>query len=301
MDETTRPGGTYELAGKTVARIGFGAMQLHGPGDREAPTAEVGEAILREAVERGANHIDTALFYGGGEVNRLIHSALAPYPDDLVLATKVGARELPEGGLIPAQKPAELRAQVEENLRTLGAEALDLVYMRRVDSPPGLVAEGDQVVDLDSQLAELAALRDEGKVRAIGLSSVTAEQIEGALPVGIAAVQNHYGLLNREGEPVLRLCAANGIAWVPFFPLGSSFSGPRFEGLRRVHDEPQVREIAAGLGATPAQVGLAWLLAHSPAILPIPGTSDPRHLEENLAAGSVELDAEPMARLDALS
>jgi hypothetical protein len=292
---------TYELAGKTVSRIGFGAMQLHGPGGREAPAAEVAEAILREAVEGGANHLDTALFYGGGEVNRLIRAALAPYPDDLVLATKVGARELPDGGLTPAQKPEELRAQVEENLRTLGAEALDLVYMRRVDSPPGLVAEGDQVVDLDRQLAELAALREEGKVRAIGLSSVTTAQVEAALPVGIAAVQNHYGLLNRADEPLLELCAANGIAWVPFFPLGSSFDGPRFAGLRRVLDEPEVREIAAGLGATPAQVGLAWPLAHSPNILLIPGTASPEHLRENLAAGSIELDAEAMARLDALA
>jgi pyridoxine 4-dehydrogenase len=292
---------TYELAGKTVARIGFGAMQLHGPGEREAPAAEVAEAILREAVEGGANHIDTALFYGGGEVNRLIRAALAPYPDDLVLATKVGARELPDGGLTPAQKPAELRAQVEENLRTLEAEVLDLVYMRRVDSPPGLVAEGDQVVDLDSQLAELAALREEGKLRAIGLSSVTAAQVEAALPVGIAAVQNHYGLLNRAGEPLLELCAPNRIAWVPFFPLGSSFDGPRFAGLRRVADEPEVRGIATGLGATPAQVGLAWLLAHSPEILLIPGTASPEHLRENLAAGSIELDAEAMARLDALA
>jgi hypothetical protein len=300
-ETTTRPGGTYELAGKTVARIGFGAMQLHGPGGREAPASAVAEAVLREAVERGANHIDTAVFYGAGEVNRLIRAALAPYPDELVIATKVGAREQPEGGLTPAQKPAELRAQVEENLRTLGAEALDLVYLRRVDSPPGLVAEGDQVVDLDSQLAELAALRDEGKLRAIGLSSATVAQVEAALPVGIAAVQNLYGLLNRAGGPVLELCAANDIAWVPFFPLGSSVDGPRFEGLRRVVDEPEVREIAAGLDATPAQVGLAWLLAHVPNVLLIPGTADPEHLRENLAVGEIELRAEAMARLDALA
>ena len=292
---------TYELAGRTVARIGYGAMQLYGPGGREAPAADVAEAILREAVERGANHIDTAAFYGGGEVNRLINTALAPYPDNLVLATKVGAREQPDGRLTPAQKPAELRAQVEENLRTLGVEALGLVYLRRVDSPPGLVAEGDQVVDLDSQLAELAALREEGKLRAIGLSSVTPNQVARALPVGIAAVQNFYGLLNRAHEPARELCAANGVAWVPFFPLGSSSDGPRFEGLRRVPDDPDVRQVAARLGATPAQVGLAWLLARSPENLLIPGTASPRHLRENLAAASVELDPEAMTTLDALA
>jgi pyridoxine 4-dehydrogenase len=291
---------TYELAGKTVARIGFGAMQLHGPGGRETPSTEVAEAVLRAAAAGGVDHIDTAAFYGGGEVNRLIRAALAPYDDGLVLATKVGARELPEGGLTAAQKPAELRAQVEENLRTLGTEALDLVYIRRVDSPPGIVAEGDQVVDLDSQLAEMAALRDEGKLRAIGLSSVSAEQVEAALPVGLAAVQNQYGLLARDDEPLLDLCAANSVAWVPFFPLGSSFSGPRFEGLRRVVEEPEVRSIATELDATPAQIGLAWLLAHAPNILLIPGTASPEHLRENLAADEIELDDAAMLRLDAL-
>jgi pyridoxine 4-dehydrogenase len=295
MSETTRPGGAYELAGKMVARIGFGAMQLHGPGGREAPSPAVAETVLREAVAAGANHIDTAEFYGDGEVNRLIRAALAPYPDDLVIAAKLGAAEPPAGGLVPAQKPAELRAAVEDNLRSLGAETLDLVYLRRVDAPPGIVATGDQIVDLDDQLAELAALRDEGKLRSIGLSAVTAAQLEQALPVGIAAVQNLYGLLDRAAEPLLELCAAGGVAWVPFFPLGSSF-----DGRRRVVDEPLVKEIAAELDATAAQVGLAWLLAHSPDVLLIPGTASPDHLGENLAAGSLEIPAEAMTRLDAL-
>jgi pyridoxine 4-dehydrogenase len=293
---TMRPGGTYELAGKTVARIGFGAMQLHGPGGREAPTAADAETILREAVDGGVDHVDTAAFYGGGEVNRLIRSALAPYPEDLVLATKVGARERPGGKLVPAQKPAELRDQVEENLRTLGTEALDLVYLRRLDSRPGLLAEGDQVVDLEDQLDELSALRDEGKLRAIGLSSVSMAQIDRALPVGIAAVQNSYGLLNRSGEELIGRCAAAGVAWVPFFPLGSSF-----DGMRRVFDEPVAQEVAAEVDATPAQVALAWLLAHAPNVLLIPGTASPAHLRENLAAADVVLDAAAMARLDALS
>jgi aryl-alcohol dehydrogenase-like predicted oxidoreductase len=286
---------TYDLAGKTVSRVGFGAMQLHWPSAREVPPAAVAETILRDAYEGGANQVDTAAFYGGGEVNRLIRAALAPYPEDLFLATKIGAAETPAGGLVPAQKPAELRAQVEENLAGLGVEALDLVYMRRVDRAPGIVAEGDQVVDLDHQLAELAALREEGKLRAIGLSHVSAAQVEAALPVGIAAVQNLYGLLNREDEPTLELCATSGVAWVPFFPLGSGF-GDR----RKVVDEPLVREIAAELDATPAQVGLAWLLDRDPHVLLIPATANPEHLRENLAAGYLELPADAVTRLDAV-
>jgi pyridoxine 4-dehydrogenase len=294
-------GKTYELVGKTVRRVGFGAMQLGDVAVREGPPAEVAEGILRDAVAAGVNHLDTAEFYGGGEVNQRIRGALAPYADDLLIATKVGAVEKPDGALTPAQKPAELRAQVEENLRSLGLEALDLVYIRRVDAAPGLVAEGDQIVDLDEQLAELAALRDEGKVRTIGLSNVSAAQVERALPTGIAAVQNWYGLLNRKDEETLDLCAANGIACVPFFPLGSAFTGsPRFEGLRHVRDVPEVQAIAAELGATPSQVGLAWLLAHSPNVLLIPGTADPEHLRENLAVADLELPAAAIARLDAL-
>jgi pyridoxine 4-dehydrogenase len=291
---------TYELAGKTVRRVGFGAMQLGGVGDREGLATEVAERILRDAVAAGVNHVDTAQFYGGGEVNRLIRAALAPYPDDLLVATKIGAVE-PGGALTVAQKPAELREQVEENLRALGVEALDLVYIRRLDRAPGIVAEGDQVVDLDDQLAELTALREAGKVRRIGLSNVSAAQVEAALPAGIAAVQNWYGLLNRTDEPILDLCAANGIAWVPFFPLGSAFAAsPRLEGLRHVRDVPEVRAIAAELDATPAQVGLAWLLAHAPNALLIPGTADPGHLRENLAASDLGIPAAAMSRLDAL-
>jgi aryl-alcohol dehydrogenase-like predicted oxidoreductase len=286
---------TYELAGKTVSRVGFGAMQLHWPSVRDVPPAETAEAILRDAYASGANHLDTAAFYGSGEVNRLIRGALSPYPDDLLIATKIGAAETAEG-LVPAQKPVELRAQVEENLAGLGVETLDLVYLRRVDRAPGIVAEGDQVVDLGDQLAELTALRAEGKLRAIGLSHVSPAQVEASLPAGIAAVQNLYGLLNREDEHTLELCAANDLAYVPFFPLGSAF-GDR----RKVVDEPLVREIATKLDATPAQIGLAWLLAHDPHILLIPGTADPRHLRENLAVAEVHLDASQVARLDALT
>jgi aryl-alcohol dehydrogenase-like predicted oxidoreductase len=187
----------YELAGKMVSRVGFGAMQLGDVNDREGPPAEWAKAILRNAIAAGVDHIDTAQFYGGGEVNRRIRTALAPYPDDLLIATKIGAVEKPDGSLTPAQKPAELRAQVEENLTGLGVEALDLVYLRRVDAAPGFVAEGDQIVDLDAQLEELAALRDAGKVRALGLSHVSREQVERGIAAGIVAVQNWYGVLNR--------------------------------------------------------------------------------------------------------
>lgn len=293
---------TYELADKSVSRVGFGAMQLGDVNGREGPPTRLAEAILRDAVAAGVEQIDTAQFYGGGEVNRRIRMALSPYPDDLLLATKIGAVEKPDGSLTPAQKPAELRAQVEENLVGLGVEALDLVYLRRVDAAPGLVAEGDQIVDLDAQLGELAALHEEGKVRAIGLSHVSAVQVERAIPTGIAAVQNWYGVLNRKDEPILELCRRHGIAWVPFFPLGSAFTeSPGFAGLQHVREVPEVQEIAAALGATPAQVGLAWLLAHAPNVLLIPGTADPAHLRENLAAGDLELPAEAIARLDALA
>ena len=290
----TAPGGTFELAGRTVARIGFGAMQLPGVRDRPAPPREVALSVLRGAVELGVNHIDTAQFYGDGDANELIREALAPYPDDLVLVSKVGAAWGADGGLVPAQRPEELRAAVEANLSTLGVDRIDVINMRRLGRGPGLVAEGDQLVDLDSQLAELASLRDEGKIGAIGLSNVTLEQLGAALPVGIACVQNAYSLIQREDEPLLELCREQAIAWVPFFPLGSAF-----DFLPNVTDRPAVQAAAAARGVTPAQIGLAWLLARAPNILLIPGTADPEHLAENVASGSVTLDAETLAALEA--
>jgi aryl-alcohol dehydrogenase-like predicted oxidoreductase len=290
----TAPGGTAELAGRTVARIGFGAMQLPGVRDRPAPPREVAVAVLRRAVELGVNHIDTAQFYGDGVANALIREALAPYPEQLVLVSKVGAAPGPDGGLVPAQRPEQLRAAVESNLTTLGVDRIDVINMRRLTGPPGLAAEGDQVVDLDSQLAELAALRDEGKIGAIGLSSVTLDQVRGALPVGITCVQNAYSLIQRDDEPLLELCREHQIAWVPYFPLGSAFSW-----LPKVTDHPAVLAAAATLGVTPAQIGLAWLLAHAPNTLLIPGTADPAHLADNVAAGSITLDADTLAALEA--
>jgi pyridoxine 4-dehydrogenase len=288
------PGGTAKLAGRPVARIGFGAMQL----ERAAVGKDAALAILRQAVGAGVNHLDTAQFYGA--CNELIRAALAPYDDALVLVTKVGAvwddaaRPLP---LVPAQRPAELRAQVEANLASLGTEQVGVVNLRRVDAPPGIIAEGEQRVDLDDQLAELTALRDEGKIGGIGLSNVSAAQLRQALPAGIACVQNSYSVLDRTAEPVLDQCREHGIAWVPFFPLGSA----GFAKLPKVTDDPTVTAVAAELGVTPAQVGLAWQLAHYDNTLLIPGTANPAHLAENLAAGAVKLPEAALAALEQLS
>jgi pyridoxine 4-dehydrogenase len=285
------PGGTAELAGRPVARIGFGVMQL----EHENVTREAALAILRQAAGAGVNHLDTAQFYGG--CNGLIRAALAPYDEALVLVSKVGAVRDAGGKLIAAQRPAELRAQVEENLASLGTEQVSVVNLRRLDAPPSIPAEGEQRVDLDHQLAELAALRDEGKIGGIGLSNVSADQLRRALPAGIACVQNSYSVLDRTAEPVLDLCREHGIAWVPFFPLGSA----GFASLPKVTDNATVRGIAAGLGVTSAQVGLAWQLAHYDRALLIPGTSSSAHLAENLAVGTITLPPAALAALDQLA
>jgi len=284
------PGGTAKLAGRMVARIGFGAMQL----ERATVAREAAVAVLRQAVRGGVNHIDTAQFYG--ECNAIIRAALAPYPGDVVLVSKVGAVRDAAGALVPAQRPEELRAQVEANLASLGVERVDVVNLRRLDQRPGIVADGDQVVDIDSQLAELIALRDAGKIGGIGLSSVSADQVRHALPAGITCVQNSHSLLSRSDEATLDLCRTRDIAWVPFFPLGSGFPG-----RPKVTDNPTVIAIAGELGVSPAQVALAWLLAHYDKTLLIPGTANPAHLTENLAAGNVRLSPESIAAIDKLA
>ena len=286
-------GSTVELAGMPVARIGFGVMQL----ERSALDKDAALAILRQAANAGVNHLDTARFYGA--CNELIRAALAPYDAGLVLVSKVGAARDPDAKplpLVPAQRPAELRAQVEANLASLGTDRLSVVNLRRLDAPPGIIAAGDQRVDLDDQLAELSALRDEGKIGGIGLSNVSAGQLRQALPAGIACVQNSYSVLDRTAEPVLDVCREHGVAWVPFFPLGSA----GFRNMPRVTDNPTVRAVAAELGVTPAQVGLAWQLAHYDRTLLIPGTASPAHLAENIAAGEIKLTGESLAALDAL-
>ena len=284
---------TVELAGMPVARIGFGVMQM----ERSALDKDAALAILRQAADAGVNHLDTAQFYGA--CNELIREALAPYDAGLVLVSKVGAARDPDAKplpLVPAQRPAELRAQVEANLESLGTDRLSVVNLRRLDAPPGIIAAGEQRVDLDDQLAELSALRDEGKIGGIGLSNVSAGQLRQALPAGIACVQNPYSVLDRTAEPVLDVCREQGVAWVPFFPLGSA----GFRNMPRVTDNPTVRAVAAELGVTPAQVGLAWQLAHYDRTLLIPGTANPAHLAENIAAGEIKLSGESLAALDAL-
>jgi pyridoxine 4-dehydrogenase len=282
---------TGTIGSHKVARVGLGAMQLFEGSPDDAA------AVLRRAVELGVNHIDTASFYGPGEVNRRIRTALAPYPEDLVIVSKVGARWTGEEPipLASAQKPAELRAAVEDDLRQLGLDRIPVVNLRRLDLGPGLAAEGDQIVDLDDQLAEMVALRDEGKIGAIGISNVPLEVLQRALSAGIVCMQNAYSLLDRSQEEMLDVCMAEGIAWVPFFPLGSSL--PAFP---KVADNAVVADIAGELGVTPAQVGLAWLLAHTPNTLLIPGTRSIPHLEENIGAAAITLSTDTLARLEAV-
>ncbi len=286
------PGGTYFLDGKEVARMGYGALQLR---KLEGDPAKA-EALLRRAFNLGVTHIDTAMFYGNGFANRMISKVLADR-EDIVVASKVGAD--PEiGKPIPmrlAQRPEQLRATVEENLLSLGIEQIPLVNLRRTDVGPGLRAEGDQVVPIDDQMAEMIALRTEGKIGSIGLSAVSLENVERVLPAGIACVQNAYSLVDRGCEELLALCLANQIAWVPFFPLGGAMLG-----MPKVTDQPKVIDIAGQLGITSSQLGLAWLLQHSTNTLLIPGTTDIAHLEENLAAGTVSLTSEVAAELDGL-
>ncbi len=288
-----RPGGTYPLGAHRVARVGYGAMQL----ERHHADRAQAVAVLRRAIELGVDHVDTAQFYGNGFVNEVIRDVLRP-EDHVVVVSKVGA--VPDPGapipLRPAQRPEELRASVEANLVSLGIEQIPVVNLRRLDVGPGIRAEGDQVVDIDDQLAVMIALRDEGKIGAIGLSAVTIDGLRRALPAGIACVQNAYSVVGRQFEAMLELCLAEGIAWVPFFPLGGAFPG-----LPKVTAQPVVIDAAARMGVTPSQVGLAWLLGHAPNTLLIPGTASIGHLEENVAAGSIAVDADAMAALDGLA
>jgi pyridoxine 4-dehydrogenase len=278
------------LGGRPVGRIGFGAMQLAGPGvfgpprDRDAALA-----VLRRAIELGVDHIDTSQYYGPDVVNDLIREALHPYPAGLRLATKVGARRDAEGGWLPAQRPEDLRAGVEDNLRSLQVERMDLVNLRL------LPEHGEPAVPLAEQLGALEDLRAEGKLELIGISNVSRAQAEAALElVDVAGIQNAYSLLDRSSEDLLELCRARDIAFVPFFPLGSAFTG----GPAALAADPVVSRIAAKHGATASQVALAWLLGRDERILLIPGTSSPAHLEENLAAASVALDAEDVTALE---
>jgi pyridoxine 4-dehydrogenase len=276
----------------TVNRIGFGAMQLAGPnvfGPPRDPAAA--RAVLRRALELGVNHIDTSQYYGPDVVNDLIREALHPYPEGLRIATKVGGRRDDRGAWLPAQRPEELRAGVEDNLRSLRVERLDLVNLRLLEDEQGPEAA------LAEQLGVLADLQAEGKIALIGISSVTRATAEEALAlVDIACVQNSYSIMERGGEDLLELCAERDLAFVPFFPLGSAFTG----GPTKLAADSEVARVAAKHGATPSQVALAWLLRRDEHILLIPGTSSTSHLEENVAAAELELDADDLEALDAV-
>jgi aryl-alcohol dehydrogenase-like predicted oxidoreductase len=271
----------YRLGAVTVSRIGFGAMQLPGPGVF-GPPRDRGQAIavLRRAAELGVDHIDTAQYYGPEVANELIRAALHPYPEGLALVSKVGARRDRSGGVLRFDSPAQLTQGIEDNLRTLAADHLAAVNLRLMDD-----AEPGQ--RFDDQLTAMMKARDNGLIGGIGLSNITREHLLHALSItDIACVQNPMNLADRHSLPVLDECEARGIAFVPFFPLGSAFAGGN-----PVLRSPQVVSIAARLGRTPAQIALAWLLSFRPNILLIPGTSSVSHLEENMAAGDIELDA----------
>jgi len=271
----------YRLGSVTVSRLGFGAMQLPAPGVF-GPPRDRGEAIavLRRAVELGVDHIDTAQYYGPDVANDLIRAALHPYPDGLALVSKVGARRDESGAVLRFDSPAQLTQGIEDNLRSLAVDRLAAVNLRLMDD-----ATPDQW--FDDQLAAMVKARDSGLIAGVGLSNITRDHLLHALAItDIACVQNPLNLADRRSLPVLEECAARGIAFVPFFPLGSAFARGN-----PVLGSPQVTSIAARLGRTPAQVALAWLLSFRPNILLIPGTSSVRHLEENVAAADIDLDA----------
>jgi aryl-alcohol dehydrogenase-like predicted oxidoreductase len=283
---------TTHLGEKPINRIGFGAMQLAGPGVFGPPRdPDAVRAVLRRAIELGVDHIDTAQYYGPDVVNDLIRDTLYPYPENLKLVTKVGGRRDQGGAWLPAQTPEELRAGVEDNLRSLRVERMDLVNLR-------LIGDGEAPdVPLAEQLGALEDLRQQGKLDLIGLSSAGQDRIEQALElVNLSEVQNSYSIMDRQDDPLVELCRERAIAFVPFFPLGSAFTG----GPAKLAQDPQISKVADKHGVTAPQVALAWLLARYERMLLIPGTVSVAHLEENLAAIDLELDAEDLAGLEAV-
>ena len=278
----------FPLGQFTVYRIGFGAMQLPGPGVFGPPRDhDQAIAVLRRAVELGVDHIDTAQFYGPDVANELIREALAPYPDTLALVSKVGARRDDKGGWLPAHEPDDLRRDIEVNLAALGVDQLAAVNLRVMDADTESTQPGRVNPELfDRQLSAMIEARDEGLIAGIGLSNVTPEHLQIALArTDIACVQNAFNLVDRTSAPVLDACAERGIAFVPYFPLGSGFAADN-----PVLGNPVVRRTAERLGHTPAQIALAWTLAVSPNVLLIPGTSSVGHVEENMAVADIELD-----------
>jgi pyridoxine 4-dehydrogenase len=279
---------TFPGASLTVGRIGYGAMQLAGPGVFGPPKdPEVAIAVLRDAVAAGVNHIDTSDYYGPHVTNQIIRQALHPYPSELVIVTKLGARRPPDGSWQPAFSPRDLTAGVHDNLRNLGLEALDVVNYRAMGS-----VHGPKEGSIAEPVTVLADLKREGLIRHIGLSNVTAAQLAEAQAITeIVCVQNNYNLAHRDDDALIDDLARRGIAYVPFFPLGG------FTPLQ----SSTLSDVAGRLGATPMQVALAWLLQRSPNILLIPGTSSLAHLRENLAAGQLTLSPPILEELDGIA
>jgi aryl-alcohol dehydrogenase-like predicted oxidoreductase len=289
MTTPAAAGGLFKLGGDlTIARMGYGAMQLAGPGAFGPPAdADAAVAVLRRAVQLGVNHIDTSDYYGPFVVNELIKTALHPYPDDLVIVTKVGFKRGQDGAWLPAQRSANLRAAVHDNLTRLGVDVLDLVNLR-VGGPLG-PEEGS----IARQFEMLAGLRDEGLIRHLGVSNVTPSQlVQGCSIAPVSEVQNLFNIVTRRDATLVDTCEHLGIAYVPFFPLGGTFASVASTVLDQV---------AARHDATSAQVALAWLLARSPSIVLIPGTSSVHHLELNVAAATLRLSEADLADLDAIT
>jgi pyridoxine 4-dehydrogenase len=290
---TAEAAGTWTLGDLTVNRVGFGAMRLTGsaPFDLGTPSnRDQSISVLRRAVELGVNHIDTAAFYFSPlrSANELINRALAPYPDDLVIATKIGPGRDPSGTWLPWASPEQLRGQVEENLRQLGRDHLDLVNLRAY--PADSIAE---------HFGALADLRDAGLIRHLGISSVTPAHLTQAQAIApVVCVQNRYsiGVRSAESDGFLRSCGEQGIAFVPYFAI----AGERRESAASGTDSDEIRAVARAHRATPAQVRLAWTLQQGPHVLAIPGTGNPDHLLENIAAGALRLSAGDLARLESL-
>ena len=281
--------GTFRLGDRTVNRMGYGAMQLTGPhvfGPPKDRAAAI--AVLREAITAGVNHIDTSDYYGPYVVNEIIREALHPYPRDLTIVTKVGARRGDDGSWLPAQSAADLTSAVHDNLRRLGLEAMDVVNFRVMGGRDGMGKSEDSIA---GQFTALAKLREQGLIRHLGVSNATAAQIAEARGIApVVCVQNFYNLVHREDDAMINDLAGQGIAYVPFFPLGG-FSPLQSDTLSAM---------AKDVGATPMQVALAWLLKRAPNILLIPGTSSVKHLRENLAAANLQLPGEMVARLNTI-
>jgi pyridoxine 4-dehydrogenase len=284
---------TSFLGDKPINRIGFGAMQLAGPGVFGPPRdPDAARAVLRRAIELGVDHIDTSQYYGPDVVNDLIRETLYPYPDNLKLVTKVGARRDETGAWLPALSPEELRAGVEDNLRSLRVERMDLVNLRVADE------HGGPGVPTAEQVEALQALRREGKLDLIGISNVTLEGAQFAIEQTesgeLGEIQNAYSVIDRADEAIVDLAREHAVAFVAFFPLGSAFTG----GPAKLAEDPAIRRVAAKHDVLPTQVALAWLLAHYDRMLLIPGTTSVAHLQENVAAGDVTLDYEDTAALN---